>query len=221
MFMRNVILILALFISTLSFAKDDLKRCESYRHKVLTPAVTFEERSPDHGYRFVKDERKALGFISKFDVRELQLEENKKKFEKVKDSCVVDQTAYCNNSAPAFDFLRGLSYGLKNYDWSPKTKNQALDKIWKYNRKIIDSKPNLLQLMMVTSLLNTLAHDGLIEKPTALQISTLYKELEMKDEKLREETKNTKSSDCQANKEIYLKEKNLLEAYSEKLKALI
>ena len=219
--MRNVTLILALFISSLAFAKDDLKRCESYRHKVLIPAVTFEERSPDHGYRFEKNEKKALGFISKFEVRELQLEENKKKFEKVKDSCEVDQTAYCNNSAPAFDFLRGLSYGLKNYGWSPKTKNQALDKIWKYNRKIIDSKPNLLQLMMVTSLLNTLAQDGLIEKPTALQISTLYKELELRDEKIRGESKKHKSSDCQVRKEIYLKEKNLLEEFSGKLKALI
>lgn len=216
--MKNLLLLLILVLPNIVLAEDELKRCESYRHKVLEPAVSFEERSADHGYRFVKDEKKALDFISKFEPRELQFQENTKRLSKARSTC--QEVPYCENAVASFNFLRGLTYGMKNYNWASKTKEEAREKIWKYAHKVLDLKPNLLHLMMASNLLKILAAEKLIQKPTLEKISAFYSELELQDELLRKKAK-LQGGDCKVQQTIRVEEEKLVNQFTEKLKGII
>ena len=150
------------------------KICTEQRDQVLTKAITEAEQAEldDETYFFVRDEAKALSFITKFDLSKFTLKENQQENEAIIMGCVAPVSPgykSCDTLAPAFKYFRGLIYGMRQYQWSQKTKDLIIAQTLSYLDYVGRSESSLMDIFYANDLLMRLSDLGFIP-------STLYQE---------------------------------------------
>lgn len=150
------------------------KSCLEHRDKVLTKAISEADQAEldDENYFFVRNEKLALEFMSKFDLTKFTHKENQAENEAMIMACVAPVSkSYkaCNTLDHAFKYFRGLIYGLRQYQWSQPTKEVAIAQTLKYLQYVGENQSSLMEIFFANDLLMRLANLGYV--PT-----TLYKE---------------------------------------------
>lgn len=156
--MTSLILLMLLTTSALA----DVKTCNDFVEKVLKPAVTFDEKTNDHGYRFAQDETKALTFIKSYDVSKLQLKEEINLTTREINDCKVlndpkTKDQYCISLFENFNYLRGLLYGTRNYNWKPSTIELARKDVKSYLEETTTPGVPLVYMAISFAILNDLS----------------------------------------------------------------
>lgn len=148
---------IVLLFTVSSFASE-FETCQKFVEKVLQPSYTEVVGTDDHGYRFVKDEAKALELIKSYDASKLAYPYAIRLANQMKTDCKVamDKTTqdnYCQSQFANYNYLRALIYGMKSYGWKPATVNLGHQKIKDYFKAVNQEGNPLLEVAVATSLL--------------------------------------------------------------------
>jgi hypothetical protein len=208
--------ILLLLISFPALA--DVKTCRDFVDKVLTPAVTLDEKAEDHGYRFVQNEEKALSFIRSYDSSKLQISEEMKLAEQEMNDCKVlmeqkNKDNYCGGLFENFNYLRGLIYGTKKYKWKPSTVQLAKKNVTSFIHESTIPGIPLIYIALSYSLLDDLSPS---EKIKADRL-----ELEKVISKLQADAKKNPTKECPGIQKAMRTERQEAEKFRAKLAQLI
>ncbi|MFZ4712216.1 MAG: hypothetical protein ACOYL6_00760 [Bacteriovoracaceae bacterium] len=192
-----------------SYAVTTLEQCNSLKNNILEKAIiedlkSLNDSNDDHHYRFVKDEKEALKFISGFDAEKIGLDLNAETFEKELKDCESSKSLpFCENSFPTFNFFRGLLYGAKHYNWSKATKVKAINKTWTYLNEVQKNKPSWLDINMAISILGMMNFDNILDPTMNQKVAVLSQKIESESLKLKKLVKNKKQSkNCSDYKDI-------------------
>jgi hypothetical protein len=223
--MKTFLLFALSFGAATSWA--NMNECRQYSKDILSKAVTEDPKVTDgHPYRMNKDEKKALEFINKFDVKKLGFKINKEARTKILRNCeqMANKSAaevFCNNSFEIYNYFRGLTHGLKYHKWSAATvalgKKQAHD----YVTEVTANEPSMLDTILATNVLSDLAKTGLAKSLDAKALTHLSQELDKANIELREKAQNRQGPmDCKAFQEIAAQEIKMNATFSKRLAAL-
>jgi len=156
-----------LLLVTSLVASANMKECRNYSNEVLSKAITEDPKAGNetHPYRMAKDEKKALEFIKKFDVKKLGFKINKearinilKDCKQLANNSAAD--AFCNNSFEIFNYFRALTHGMKHFGWSAGTITLAKKQIESYVAEVAAVEPSLLDTMLAANVLVELGNTG-------------------------------------------------------------
>ena len=220
---------LLLFVLTLGAASSwaDMNECRQYTNDVLRKAVTEDPKVTDgHPYRMNKDEKKALEFINKFDVKKLGFKINKEARTKILSNCeqLANKSAgdvFCNNSFEIFNYFRGLTHGVKYYKWSAATVALAKKQAHNYVAEVTATEPSMLDTILATSILVDLAKTGQAKSLDAKALTQLSQDLEKANVELRDKAQNRQGPmDCKAFQEIAAQEIKMNATFSKRLSTL-
>ena len=167
-------------------------KCIGMNDKILRAAYT-EDRTaidPKEVSQFPKDEKTSLDFIQQMDLNLLMPEENLAVIEYYNKNCEEHlsgrpQFQICDYKFNLLFYMRGLLYGLNHYNWSPKTKLAAKDKLLAYIRFMAQKKSDLvdksiaatiLKYMIETKVLpEKLLNDALVIDQYSLEVAESFK----------------------------------------------
>lgn len=143
------------------------RACQLHRDKLVALAFTEAEQAEldDENYFFVRNEKIALNFITKFDLTKFTLVENQQEYQAIIQGCVQEKDAKhqtCDTIFTTYKFFRGLVYGLRQYPWSESTKRKATQLTLNYLDYVARSNSSLMDIMFANDLLKRLAEHAYI-----------------------------------------------------------
>lgn len=207
--------------------------CHELKNTYIKPATSEQKlKSNEIEYRFVRDEKKALNFIRNFNVNNLALEENKTEYNFVLNNCIPYTketfTGNCDTAFSVYTYLKGLTYGAKNYKWSKKTKSEALNLVKNYANKVSTVESSLIEISIALAVMKDLADKNMLNKTNKLAVNKLHDDLLKSIETLRlqyEESRNKHDSEenipCNEKIAIYAKENELTKLHGQQFIALL
>lgn len=174
--------------------KEKHNLCIQHRSQILEKPITVVEEAElnDELYFFVRNEEKALFYIDNFDISKFTLKENQQEFEAIIQACVMERDPNhktCETLMPAYQFFRGLIYGMNQFRWTPATINKAKDITWKYLEYVGKSDSSLMDVLLANDLLLRLSQRGYVDKALHPKTIAFKKEGEQAYKDLRKEIK--------------------------------
>jgi len=138
------------------------KLCLEQQKNILTPPIS-ESDNPDlddENYYFLRNEKKALSYIEKFNLNLFTLKENQLEYEAMIKGCVTNRDQKhmtCETLLPAFKFFRGLIHGMNQYKWSKTTINKGRDITLNYIKYVAHSDSSIMDVLFANDLLMRLS----------------------------------------------------------------
>lgn len=216
-------ILIALF--SLSAHATDLKDCHQFINDVLNPSVSFDEGAKDHGYRFVKNEKAALKFITAHDPSKLGIPDQIAKASNEMKDCKYlsdpkSKQEYCPNLFENYHYFQGLLYGMKNYKWSKSTVDLGKQKLMDSIKEITIPGMPLIHAAISYALLEDLAEKFPNEKITLNEVKQDRAELEKTIQTIQAEAKK-KSQRCSDIQSGMKREREAAETYRQKLALIV
>ncbi len=144
------------------------KICIEQKKQVLNRAITRTEQAElnDENFFFVRDEKKALDYINKFDISKFANFESQLENRAIIGACVLKKDKdykSCDSMMAAYEYFRGMIYGLRQYSWSGQTSESAISQTLSYLKYVTTNDPSLMDIILVNDLLMRLADQGSVK----------------------------------------------------------
>ena len=165
--------------------------CKDQVTSVLHKAYWKDEKAEDGEdyYKFVKNEQEAMKFVKALDLNKLTFEENSKMKEFIYKNCSSDSSlddfTPCDYFHDLFAYHQALAFAVKNYSWSQKSKNEAVQQIQKYLKVMSESNTPLTDKFLAIHLLKDLTGKGFLKDENIDLIKDLAKESVAISEKMK------------------------------------
>jgi hypothetical protein len=215
--------LMVFFLAFSAFA-DEVQVCQKQVKDTLVPSVTFNEKSDS--FEFVKDEKKALEMLHKYNPTKLALQSHSENGKREMSDCkfILDpkfKQSYCENIFENLNFLRGLNFGLKNYAWKDSTKNLGKEKIISYLKELSKREGPLLHTVIGYEVLEDLVTDFPQKSVDSAEIKKLRLALESEQKKLQAKSTTAPAKTCQDIQSSMKEEFAVAETYREKLSTFV
>lgn len=169
-------LVFLVFVSSTAFSygrclpKDvNIKTCKQFSANVLRKAVYEDAKASQDvsPYRFVQDEKQAVGFLNSYNPAELSLADQKCINRNFVLNCVnpdpVRDSLGCETTFDVLNFFRGLLTGVRMNGWTSNTLIMAEEVIKKHVNYVLSSEPTLLDTMISLTLIKEAQAQGLLK----------------------------------------------------------
>lgn len=170
----------------------------------------------------MRNEKKALSYLKKFDLKKFTLTENKLEFEAIINACVMESSPEhrpCDTLFAGYKFFRGLIYGMNQYGWSKKTIALAKNITLSYLEYLAQTESSLMGILFADDLLMRLAERGYVNQSLYTETIAFKHEGEKAYKDLRKQIRKLgkKKLTCEDATEFYanerIKVKNLSQSF--------
>lgn len=229
--MKNeLFLMITLIFSTQVFGVSH-DECAKFGKEVLAKAIFEDPKASDNEYpfRFIKDEKTAVEYLKKFDVKKLNFSEKKAQQEEetkyyLANNCdqkLFDKKfLFCESFGFASrDFFVGLIYGMKNYSWSNETILLGKQKLWDYLNGASEYSTSSINLLISLDVARTLGESKLVAELNPEEFNEVARGLEMESSKFREEKDQKKR--CEIYKKDPKAQSSIAQKYGLRFKKIL
>ena len=178
-----------------------VRECKQFVEQNLKPAISFDDKAEDHGYRFVKQESSALDYIKKYEISKLEIPSEVKKAKQESIDCKLlmdpqSKQEYCPSLFENFNFLRGLLHGMKHNGWSKETVELGKQRVFDYIKMTTTPDIQLIHLALSYSLLEMYYTEFPHKNFDLKKLSKSRVELEKASKELQKNSKKFDSKNC-------------------------
>ena len=212
-------------LATSAYA-NDVKVCQDFMNKVLTPSITFVDGTDDHGYRFVKSEKEALKSINKYDSSKLSIADEVAKASNEMNDCkyIYDpkfKQDYCPGLFENYHFFQGLMYGMKNYGWSKSTIESGKEKLFGFIKETTIAGIPLIHVALSYALLEDFATKFPNDNISLQEVKQDRAELERTIQRARMKAEGKSVENCEDVQSSMKRERKEADLYRNKLLSII